>query len=299
MTVDAHENNESVKPEGTRRSEAILIVGLAALSFALGFFIVHMALPRNPAAAPAADCKEPAESQPIEIANFPTAQEDTDAAPEDGESLADQGSALPEVPPGPTPDGLRIDGVPLYFKCWNTPEDTTRECDRLRVLEKRMNTRLYVVHECAKEYSDLKPGILSLGANLDYGDNSIKFWSGPSSTIANHDKVGNCLRTKLAGLPIYGIDHKYYGYRIFFTVEFFDPEQRAREIARKRNTGREVQVTMDRVNVREEPVDGPSLGRISSDSKVVFLKKNETKDWCYVITPSNREGWMICDALKL
>ncbi|MBN2344208.1 MAG: SH3 domain-containing protein [Deltaproteobacteria bacterium] len=290
-------------------ASAIWVIVLGIASFALGFALVHVTLPdapsadsepKNCGAAAAPSHENPVSSESVETSDAP--DDASDEASDDPTDLSAAGAGgLPEVPPAPTPDGIRMDGAPLYYKCWASGDASgTKECDRLRVLEKRMATRLYVVDECKKAHGkDDAPGLLSLGANLDFSDNTIKFWSGPSSTLDNASKIGNCVRQKLAGLPLYSVDHKYEKYRMFFSIDFFDPKQRERMLAQKRKKGRQVQVVKDKVNVREEPVDGASIGRISSDSTVTLLKKNDTGDWCNVLTPSNREGWMICDALKL
>ncbi|MBN2525665.1 MAG: SH3 domain-containing protein [Deltaproteobacteria bacterium] len=287
----------------------IIVVVLGILAFAIGFLLVHFTVPKPTVKSNVANCApqtNAVQSEAVAMSDVETEGNDesrSDAASAEDETMSpDASGGLPEVPPGATPDGIRLDGAPLYFKCWVKSSDSgsSKECDRLRVLEKRMVTRLYVVDECRQQHAGEKDlGLLSLGANLDFSDNTISFWSGPSSTIANAQKIGNCVRQKLAGLPLSSISHKHEKYRIFFSVDFFDVEERQQMLERKRKNGREVTVSMDNVNVREEPVDGASLGRISSDSKVIFLKKNDTKEWCQVLTPSNRIGWMICDALKL
>ncbi|MBN2715864.1 MAG: SH3 domain-containing protein [Deltaproteobacteria bacterium] len=307
-------NTPNGEPFATSKSgmlHKIIITVLGVASFAIGFLLVHFVIPGVTAPESEAGCDIPATTV---VADGTTAESDSideNEATQSADDLEDASDealspdapgGLPEVPPWATPDGIRLDGAPLYFKCWVRADDTgsSKECDRLRVLEKRMATRLYVVDECRKIHgSETDLGLLSLGANLNFADNTISFWSGPSSTIAGAQKIGNCVRGKLAGLPLSNIAHKHEKYRIFFSVDFFDIKQREQMLTRLRSKGREVQVTMDKVNVREEPVDGASLGRISSDSKVIFLKKNETKDWCQILTPGNRIGWMICDALKL
>ena len=311
MTTDStiQSPGEVEKTPRSDMTHKIIIVVLGIASFAIGFLLVHFTIPKGAAEGNDGNCTQRENVAADE--NAPAADEselgdveDNEDQPYDADETmaADASGGIPEVPPGATPDGIRLDGAPLYFKCWVRADDTgsSKECDRLRVLEKRMATRLYVIDECKQKFAgENERGLLSLGANLNFADNSISFWSGPSSTIAGAQKVGNCVRQKLAGLPLSSVAHKHEKYRIFFTVNFFDPKQREQQLARLRKSGREVQVTMDKVNVREEPIDGASLGRISSDSKVVFLKKNDTKEWCQVLTPNNRTGWMICKALKL
>ena len=299
------------KPSGTANSDftekqtptsvksSVIIILMAIASFGAGFILVHLTLP-DTSITPAATtkCKQSDNLKSTHSDSVDSTQPDNQKEQPDN-NISDEATALPEVIPGPTPDGIKINGAALYLKCSDSNGSESKSCDQLTVLEKRMNTRLYVIDKCKKQFAGDATGKLSLGANLDFNDNTIKFWSGPSSTLENAKAIGNCVRLKLAGIPIYGIKHNYKKYRIFFTVDFYDVKAHERELAKKRRRGREVQVIKDRVNVREEPVTGASLGRISSDSKVIFLKKNATRDWCQVLTPNNREGWMICEALQL
>ncbi|MBN2804513.1 MAG: hypothetical protein JXR91_15565, partial [Deltaproteobacteria bacterium] len=288
-------DRDSDLPKKSHKKEiksAALIILMAILSFGGGFLLVHFTLPRT-SIIPTQKSTCNKSDQPEDVLNHDdvavTEPEETKDETSSEADLKDENSgnatALPEIIPGPTPDGIKIDGAALYYKCWDDNGNEQKECERLTVLEKRMATRLYVVDRCKKEFANDELGLLSLGANLDFNDNTISFWSGPSSTIEGAKKIGNCVRLKLAGIPIYGINHNFSKYRIFFTIDFFDIQQRERELAKIRKKGREVEVIKDRVNVREEPVTGASLGRINSDSKVIFLGKDETKEWCKVLTP--------------
>lgn len=290
-------------PQRTKNSAPFVIIALAIVAFAVGFLLVHLTLPeQHKKNSLQTDCTPPQNELSPKKQTAAAQDESIPATPTEMPKFTNESGGLPEVPPAPTPNGVRLEGAPLYFKCWADKNDSagSKECDRLRILEKRMATRLYVIHDCKMSLSNESEfGLLSLGANLDFTDNSIKFWSGPSSTVANASKIGNCIRQKLAGLPLHSVSHKFEKYRIFFTVDFFDSKQRERVLAQKRKKGRRVKVIMDKVNVREQPVDGASIGRISSNSEVTLLKKNKEGDWCHVLTSSNKEGWMICSSLKL
>ena len=114
--------------------------------------------------------------------------------------------------------------------------------------------------------------------------------------LAVAKQIGACARQELTGMPIHSIDHKFERYRLFFTVEFNDPEKLKKKMDKKKRRGRPVTVTKDRVRVRKEPVDGEILGSLGTGTEVILLKKKG--DWCQIITPRPREGWMICEALS-
>jgi hypothetical protein len=259
----------------------------------------------------------------------------TPAAPaEGGEQVAaagatGEGDALPEVPPGKTPDGMVLDGEAFYLKCWDDAgvERRGADCDRLDTFEKRFSTRLYVVDKCRVEGASASAeGKLSVASEVDFQAGKVSFWNAPSSDLPNAAKVGTCLRGALAGLPIQGIEHKYARYRVFFTVLFGKvaakkAAEAAKEAASEKKPdekadgkadakagaqagdgpppgkGKIVEVKKDKVRVRKTPVDGEVIGKISQGNQVRLLKQKD--GWCQVVTPSGNEGWMICDALGL
>lgn len=252
--------------------------------------------PPDPGEGPVADAEPPA---PV--------YGDTPAdASLDGDQAAGQGDAPPEVPPGKTPENVTIDGSAFYLKCWDDSgvEHAGKECDALSVLEKRFETRLYVVDKCRRDHagSDAS-GKLSVAAEVDFQQMRISFWNGASSEIPNASQIGSCLRTSLTGLPIHGIDHKYARYRLFFTVLFGNAAakhaQAQAKIAAKfvSGKGKLVKVVKDKVRVRKTAVDGEVIGKIGVGSEVKLLEQKA--GWCHVITPNQNEGWMICDALEL
>ena len=193
---------------------------------------------------------------------------------------------------------MSIDGYPLYLKCWDSAGTLYRSpgCDSLEILERRFATRLYVLDKCKRRHlGDTAEGKLSLGLQVDFESPSISFWAGPSSEIENAKLIGTCARRELAGLPIGEIDHRFVKYRLFYTVVFRDPEQVRKERERKLSRGRTVDVAKDHVRVRQTPEDGYVMGKVSTGTRVILLRRDG--QWCHVITPSNKEGWMICDAL--
>jgi hypothetical protein len=293
--------------------EVVKVLILAVVSFVLGFGLVILFL------RPSSSSSE-ATSKGSSLATAPVSRsDDTESRPSRGgyapkgatgvteESDTNrEGTALPDVPPGKTPENVAIDGEAFYLKCWDENRTALKgdECGRLSVFEKRFSTRLYVVDRCKKKHAGEKSeGKLSLGTEIDFEKMSLSFWNGASSTLEDAAQVASCLRSELAGLSIEGFDHRYARYRMFFTV-LFGKEAR---IARAQNkpaaattadlrNGRLVNVIKDHVRVRKEPVNGKVFGKISSGNQVRLL--GEKDGWCRVVTPSNNKGWMICDSLQ-
>lgn len=202
------------------------------------------------------------------------------------------------VPPGPIPKGVVIEGTPAYLKCWDKSGKSfgAQECDSLEIFEKRLVTRLYVIERCKKRHlrEDVE-GILSLGAKVDFTQESVSFWSGPSSELEGAVEIAACIRDDLAGLPLDGIRNKFQKYTVYFNMVFRNPGQIEKELRRKKERGRAVEVVKNHVRVRLSPENGMIIGKIGRGNKVALLGRDG--DWCRVITPNNNEGWMICDAL--
>ncbi|MDJ0766709.1 MAG: SH3 domain-containing protein [Myxococcota bacterium] len=300
------------------RSEVIKVLIIAITSFLLGFGLVILFF-KPTTSSSATNTAAPLDEVPSAAHNVaPAVGRETTAgdryAPPDpisagaGEAEAQhngplEGDAPPEVPPGRTPAGVMLDGEGFYLKCWDRDgkEIPGTRCDRLRILEKRFSTRLYVVDDCKKKQSNPDAtGKLSLGVEVDFEKKSLSFWNGASSDIEGAADIATCLRTALNGLPIHGFIPKYERYRIFFSVLFGISKDRASQKKpdkqpTKLRKGKMVDVVKNHVRVRESPKDGRIIGKISSGSQVKLLQKKG--DWCRVITPNNNEGWMICDAL--
>ncbi len=311
-----------VRTERQDKIEIVNLLILAVLSSAAGFCLVFFLFSPDEGtqerpesalavAEPIKDVAAPASAPAVET---PTSGYAPSGSPGFAQGLpsaqpADQphdGDALPTVPPGRTPAGIAIDGSAFYLKCWDDvgAEHAGEACDRLRVLEKRFSTRLYVVHKCKTTHAaGVKKGKLSLGLEVNFAEESIRFWNGASSDVAHADRIGTCVRRELARLPLGGFNHKYNRYRMFFTVLFGQTdvtdraEKKGKPDAKAGQKGRLVDVVKDRVRVRSAPVNGAIIGKISSGNQVKLLRKKS--EWCNVITPNNNEGWMICDALRL
>ena len=324
---------QSPPPRGDK-VEVIKVLILAIVSFLGGFALVFIFLrppstddePELPDEEEAAAAQEEAAQQdeaPRQHVEEPSGSYGGYAPSAPGQAAADEGAAEPsggaaeeqaanegdapaEVPPGRTPDGVAIDGDAFYLKCWDSEgqEKKGSDCDKLEVFEKRFSTRLYVVDECRiTEAGSGAQGKLSVAAEVDFAKGSVSFWSGASSEIKSASQIGSCLREKLAGLPIDGVDHRYDRYRVFHTVLFGKAAEKAAEPdapsapAAGKAKGRPVNVIKDRVRVRKAPVDGDVIGKISTGNQVRFIKKQGA--WCNIVTPNDNEGWMICDALEL
>lgn len=267
-----------------------------AASFALGFILVILFTKKDHLSTIQQTNRAPSTvtyPETLRSKNTPEVG-DTDT----GAEYEDEAERPPEVPPGKTPTGLGITGV-LYLKCFGSDGTVYKgeACGTIDTFVKRFSTRLYVVDRCARQILESQPeGILSLGANVDLEKKEVGFWAGPSSTFEGAPRIGSCIRRELSGLPLYGIDGKYSQYRLFFTVEFEDPQKLAKRIKKLKRRGRVVSVVMDHVRIRHAANDGFPFGKLGIDSQVTLVKRKD--DWCHVVTPNDNEGWMICDALE-
>lgn len=290
------------KPRGTT-AEIVKVLILAAISFVAGFALIFFFLrpsapdiPANELPQTASDLS--AQGEGAETPNTPAPKE------------SPKTSSVAPVPPGETPDGLSQSGQPHYLKCWDKTgiETDGNKCDRLIKLENRFTERLYVVNECTNEHSgDHASGKLVVACEVNFHNKTISFWSGASSNVRNASDIGDCLRNKLAGLPIEAIGHNFSRYRIYFPIEFSTAKMDvAISDTQKPSTGasvppsgagRLVNVIKDRVRVRKTPVNGAPIGKISSGNQVRLLKQQG--EWCHIVTPNSNEGWMICNALQI
>ncbi len=292
--------------------EVVKVLILAVVSFVLGFALVILFLRPSSSSSENGSEDSPSATVPVSRGYADPSQSGGGYAPRgntaDRKNSADnqEGAALPDVPPGKTPETVAIDGQAFYLKCWDENGTVFKgdECGRLSVFETRFSTRLYVVDRCKKKHSGEKSeGKLSLGTEIDFEKMSLSFWSGASSTIKDAPLVASCLRSELAGLSIDGFNHRYAKYRLFFTVLF----GKDAVIAKKQNEpvaasaadlrkGKLVNVIKDHVRVRKKPLTGKVFGKINSGNQVRLLA--EKNGWCRVVTPNNNKGWMICDSLQ-
>jgi hypothetical protein len=135
--------------------------------------------------------------------------------------LSAEVNAPSEVPPGKRPDGVSVVGAPLYLRCWDSPGDihAGKDCERLRVFEKRFANRLYIIDRCKRRPTDdAVEGKLSIGVDVNFEEKRLNFWSGPSTDLPNANAIGTCLRRELAGLPLHGIQPSFPKYRIYFPI---------------------------------------------------------------------------------
>ncbi|MBN2530702.1 MAG: SH3 domain-containing protein [Deltaproteobacteria bacterium] len=295
------------KPSRQRAAtgEIVKVLILAIVSFVAGFALIYFFL--RPGAPDVAPDQLPAG----ESAVAPT-ENDTPDTPNVAPASTKSAPKVGTVPPGETPNGVSQVGETHYLKCWDKTgiESDGAKCDRLLKLENRFTERLYVVDECKDTVSgDAASGKLVVAAEVNFDTGTVSFWNGAASDIRNASDIGDCLRNRLAGLPIESIDHSFSRYRMYFTVAFGSaapPPQVAGADNNDANdapsepptgAGRVVEVVKDRVRVRKAPVNGEPFGQISSGNKVRLLKQEN--DWCHIVTPNNNEGWMICNALQL
>ena len=222
-----HAEKEEVKID---RIEALRLAVLALFAALAGFAMIYLLIGKGPAEPGGGD--HGARTDPT----GPT-------GPTSPTSPTGPTGPTP-VPPRATPDGIYLsDDDPYYFRCWDDDGNVMKRgsCDRLRVFEKRLANRLYVVNECKVEHAGKETrGRLSLGTEIDFIENSVSFWSGSSTEIEEGGAITTCLREKLAGIPIDGISHKYARYSIFFMI-IFGEEDNAQATGSKKKPVRKLQ----------------------------------------------------------
>jgi hypothetical protein len=292
--------------------EVVKVLILAVVSFVLGFALVILFLRPSSSSSEDRAKGSPPAAAPVSRSYADPSLSGEGYAPRgkvtnrEKSDHSQQGTALPDVPPGKTPEKVAIDGEAYYLKCWDENGTAVKgdECGRLSVFEKRFSTRLYVIDRCKKKHSgDKAEGKLSLGTEIDFETMSLSFWNGASSTIKDAPLVASCLRSELAGLSLEGFGHRFAKYRFFFTVLFGKEAIKAKKknqpataSAADLRKGKLVEVIKDHVRVRKEPVTGKVFGKISRGNQVRLLAEKD--GWCQVVTPNNNKGWMICDSLQ-
>jgi hypothetical protein len=280
--------------------QSLLILALLIGSYAVGFPLMILLYRSTPATS---EQSNEASSQPKQVETASLARDVVERRDDTvfvQNSLSTEGNAAPEVPPGKRPVGVRVVGAPLYLRCWDLPDNihAGKDCKRLRGLEKRFASRLYIVDRCKRRHTDdSAEGKLSIGVDVNFEKERINFWSGPSTDLSNANAIGTCLCRELAGLPLHGIEPSFPKYRIYFTVVFEDPEKLRAQPAQMKANGRSVKVVKKNVRVRLRPKDGKILDKMSRPNQVVLVERRD--EWCQVITPNDQAGWMICDALAL
>ena len=214
----------------------------------------------------------------------------------------------PSLPTGPTPPGLALaDEPPFYFRCWDQSgkQKKPEECDPLRVFEKRLASRLYVVHRCKESSVGPEPqGRFSLGVDVDFKDKKLNFWSGSSTEIENGTRIAACLRRDFAGIPLDGISHQYERYTVFFTLIFGKEGGKPAKVKAKAPSdspdikpGKTALVKWSRANLRASP-DGSAevKTKLEKGAKVRVMQIKE--DWVRVKGPAGEEGWISIDGLE-
>lgn len=226
------------------------------------------------------------------------------------------------VPAGKTPPGVRMgDGI-QFVKCWNKDglQKKGEECSDVRELLVFVSDRIYIFNQCKTQLGGERLlGRLDLGIEFDFDRERLSFWNNPSSTLRGSSEVVGCTKQAVAEIALDGLAPLFSRYQYRFSV-WFEGRQRqtaapqidaksaqAAATADPRKTvdfptgrfedGRLVPVTRDRVRIREKPVDGHMLGKISTGSRVLLLEQQE--EWCRVRTRRGNVGWMVCWALDL
>lgn len=195
-------------------------------------------------------------------------------------------------------------GEPFYWRCWagmdeGEPPLPEKECKRLKTFERAVASRMREVIYCYERLDGRAKGTLSLAVDVTFpvkapdagpGDGgAIRFWSGSSSDIEGADAIVACIRNKVEAIPLKGIRHKWQRYSIFFPIEF-DPDNAD-------ESTETVELLLDRVRLRESPVDGKVVARLRRGEPLQILERGD--GWVRVKTADNREGWVYSPAIML
>ncbi len=193
---------------------------------------------------------------------------------------------------------------PFYWRCWagmeeDEPSRPEKECKRLKSFERLVASRMREIIECYERLDGPAVGTLSLAVDVTFprgtpdagttDEGTVRFWSGQSSNIKGADVIVACLRDKVKSLPLKGIRHKWLRYSIFFPIEF--------KSAAPEGSSEMVELLLDRVRLRERPVDGKIVARLRRGEPLEVLERGE--GWIRVKTVDGRVGWVYSPAITM
>jgi hypothetical protein len=227
------------------------------------------------------------------------------------------------LPPGETPPGVGLVNKGISRKCWTHDglQYSEKDCNAVDGLFETIAERLYLFDQCRKDVVGKNSlGRLDLGIEFDLQNDSLSLWNNPSSTIRSSFEIVTCIKSSIEGLSLAGFEPLFSRYQVVFSVQFEGARKKVAPTPKPAGTssaqvsstaasraaqfplgrfgdGRFVMVNRDRVRIREKPVDGHMLGKISSGSRVFLLEQHQ--DWCRVRTRRGNVGWMVCWALDL
>lgn len=156
-------------------------------------------------------------------------------------------------------------------------------------------------------------GVLSLGFDVDFGNNKLdNFVAGKSTTLPSVTarQLVRCAEKDLGRVTLEGVSHPMTSYRVFYRLEFgTDPEQTPGIAAEKPEgdspasnevvaaSGR-VTVTWDSALVRAKPKDGEVLARVLGGTRLTVT--GHQGDWYRVkYDAKGSEGWVFKTAIGL
>ena len=254
------------------------------------------------------------------FSSFSGSTSSSDASPTDATSSSDGGAegglATKTTSPAedlgiPVIDGRTIRPTPplsmgdrYYWKCYPSGETKALledACPPMRPFERLFTSKLGALTRCYQRLDERETGTLSLAVDVDFGEPTktgeetsgpreakLKFWSGRSTTIENHDALISCLNNRLGKVDFRGDRHDMQRYVMFFPIEFEEPSSEG---------GTPVELVLDRVRLRREPVKGKVVARLAQGEPIrVFEIEN---DWARVKTLDGREGWLFAEAITV
>jgi len=194
-------------------------------------------------------------------------------------------------------------GDPFYYQCWDQGSDKALEneaCERLRPLERLIASRVGEVVRCRDRLDEPNAtGMLSLAVDITFEPESgkakggakgkVRYWAGRSTTLKGAEAIITCVRRELEEMPLHAVKHKRQRYKIFFPIEF--------ATAPAKGAGTPVELVLDRVRLRREPVKGKIVARLRRGEPVRVF---EVRDgWARIRTVDRREGWVFGEAITV
>lgn len=188
-------------------------------------------------------------------------------------------------------------GEPFYFRCWDADSETPFEgesCGRIKRFERAIAARLGHVLRCYERLDRQKTtGHLSLAVDVSFagverdGEGEFRLWSGGSTTVENEEAFLSCIRQRFDPPSLSRIRHQKERYTIFFPIDFLAESEE----------GRQVEVVLDRVRLRREPVKGSIRAVLSQGEPITIYEVRDS--WVRGKTMDGREGWLFAEGITV
>ena len=163
----------------------------------------------------------------------------------------------------------------------------------MRPFERLIASRMAEVVKCRDRLDDPDAtGVLSLAVDITFvgeGKGKTRYWAGRSTTLKGADSIITCVRRELDEMPLDAVKHQRHRYKIFFPLEF--------TAAPAKGSGTPVELVLDRVRLRREPVKGKVVARLRRGEPVRVFEVQD--GWARIRTVDGREGWLFAEAITV